>query len=64
MSSRYDELERLQIASRPSRAKSNRGGGSPFDIGFQSISGYCVSNATISGGGSAKVDSSGSSGNC
>jgi polygalacturonase len=35
------------------------GGGAPFDIGFQNISGYCVLNA-----GSAKVSATGSSNSC
>ena len=42
----------------------DRGSGSPFDIGFQSVNGYCVSKATISGGGAAKVNGSASSSNC
>lgn len=42
----------------------DRGNGSPFDIGFQSVNGYCVSNAAVNGGGTANVDGSGSTSNC
>ena len=35
------------------------GGGAPFDLGFQNITGYCVLN-----GGSAKVSATGSTQSC
>ncbi|HEY4022937.1 MAG TPA: glycosyl hydrolase family 28 protein [Pseudonocardiaceae bacterium] len=37
------------------------GSGSPFDIGFQSTTGYCVQNSTSSTGGALKINSSGGS---
>jgi polygalacturonase len=40
------------------------GSGSPFDVGFQSVSGYCVTGSGTTGGGSLKVNSSGSSSSC
>jgi len=41
-----------------------RGSKSPYDLGFQSITGYCVSNARTTTGATAKVDSSGSTASC
>jgi hypothetical protein len=40
-----------------------RSGNSPFDVGFQSITGYCV-NGQNTGGGALRVSSTGSSQNC
>jgi polygalacturonase len=41
-----------------------KGGGSPFDIGFQNISGYCVTGLALTGGGSPRVSATGSSKSC
>lgn len=40
------------------------GSGSPFDVGFQSVKGYCVSNSTNSKGGALKVNATGSTSGC
>ncbi|MEZ0113886.1 polygalacturonase [Catenulispora sp. EB89] len=37
---------------------------SPFDIGFQNISGYCVSNSKNTSGGALRVSASGSTSSC
>jgi hypothetical protein len=42
-----------------------KGSKSPFDVGFQSVTGYCVSNSANTSGGSLRVNSaSGSSESC
>jgi polygalacturonase len=41
-----------------------RGSKSPYDIGFQSVTGYCVTNAKTTTGATAKVDSSSSTASC
>ncbi|WP_394827651.1 glycoside hydrolase family 28 protein [Pendulispora albinea] len=41
-----------------------RGSNSPFDIGFQSVTGYCVQNATNTKGGALRIDASSSSQSC
>ena len=40
------------------------GSGSPFDIGFQNITGFCVRSPALSNGGTPNVNSSGSSKSC
>nr|WP_323747463.1 glycosyl hydrolase family 28 protein [Catenulispora rubra] len=37
---------------------------SPFDVGFQNISGYCVSNSKNTSGGALRVSASGSTSSC
>jgi polygalacturonase len=41
-----------------------RGSKSPFDIGFQSVSGYCVANSQTTTGSALKVSSTGSTSTC
>ncbi len=41
-----------------------RGSNSPFDVGFQTVNGYCLAGSTNTGGGALRVDTSGSSGGC
>ncbi|GIG62206.1 glycoside hydrolase [Longispora fulva] len=41
-----------------------RGSGGPFDLGFQHVSGYCVTAATTTAGGPAKVSATGSTSSC
>ena len=41
-----------------------RGSKSPFDVGFQNVSGYCVQNSQTTGGGALKVSSTGSASSC
>jgi polygalacturonase len=41
-----------------------RGSKSPFDIGFQSVSGYCVANSQTTSGGALKVSKTGSTSTC
>lgn len=41
-----------------------RGSGSPYDVGFQSISGYCVSNSQNTTGGALRVSASSSTQAC
>jgi polygalacturonase len=41
-----------------------RGSGSPFDMGFQNITGYCVTNGTNTSGGALRTSASGSSQAC
>jgi len=41
-----------------------RGSNSPYDLGFQSVTGYCVTNAKTTTGAAAKVDSSSSTSSC
>jgi polygalacturonase len=41
-----------------------RGSKSPYDLGFQSVTGYCVKNAKTTTGATAKVDASGSTASC
>ena len=41
-----------------------RGSKSPYDIGFQSVSGYCVANSQTTSGGKVKVNSTGSTSTC
>ncbi|MFG2001949.1 glycosyl hydrolase family 28 protein [Spirillospora sp. NPDC048911] len=43
------------------RFTAERGSGSPFDMGFQSITGYCVANSTDTGGGALRVSATGGS---
>jgi polygalacturonase len=40
------------------------GSSSPYDIGFQTVTGYCVSNSTNSKGGSLRINASGSTQTC
>ncbi|MEO6085200.1 MAG: glycosyl hydrolase family 28 protein [Umezawaea sp.] len=46
------------------RLVAQRGGGSPFDAGFQTVSGYCVQDSTNTAGGALRVDATGSTQNC
>ena len=41
-----------------------RGSRSPYDIGLQSVSGYCVANSQTTAGGKVKVTSTGSTPSC
>src|SRR6266511_2540446 len=41
-----------------------RGSGSPFDLGFQSVSGYCLRDAALIGGGRARISTPGSTRSC
>jgi polygalacturonase len=41
-----------------------RGSKSPFDIGFQNVSGYCVSTSKTTTGGAVKISSTGSTSSC
>jgi polygalacturonase len=41
-----------------------RGSKSPYDIGFQTVSGYCVANSQTTTGGKVKVNSTGSTSTC
>jgi polygalacturonase len=41
-----------------------RGSKSPYDLGFQSVTGYCVANAKTTTGATAKVSSSSSTASC
>jgi hypothetical protein len=41
-----------------------RGSKSPYDLGFQSVTGYCVTAAKTTTGATAKVDSSNSTASC
>jgi len=41
-----------------------RGSGSPFDVGLQSVSGYCLRDATLVGGGRARISTPGSTRSC
>jgi polygalacturonase len=41
-----------------------RGSKSPFDLGFQSVTGYCVTNVKTTTGAAAKLNSSGSTASC
>jgi len=41
-----------------------KGSGSPFDIGFQNITGYCVVAPTLSNGGTPRINATGSSQHC
>jgi polygalacturonase len=41
-----------------------RGGESPFDIGFQSVAGYCVGDASDTGGHALRVSGTGSTASC
>ncbi|MCU7727100.1 glycosyl hydrolase family 28 protein [Actinoplanes sp. KI2] len=41
-----------------------RGSNSPYDMGFQSVTGYCVTNAKTTTGAAVKVDSSSSTTSC
>ncbi len=38
-----------------------RGGTSPFDLGLQAVSGYCVNNVSVPGGGRARISTPGGS---
>jgi hypothetical protein len=40
------------------------GKNAPFDIGFQNINGYCVTNGGRTGGGAPGVNATGSSKSC
>ncbi len=40
------------------------GSGNPFDVGFQSVTGYCVRNSATTGGGTLKISATGSSSSC
>ncbi len=43
----------------------DRGTGSPFDFGFLGVTGFCLSNPSVSAGGAARIDSdSGSTASC
>ncbi|MGH3646427.1 MAG: carbohydrate-binding protein [Micromonosporaceae bacterium] len=46
------------------RFTAERGSSSPYDMGFQSISGYCVANSQNTGGGALRVNATGSSEAC
>ncbi|MEU0567354.1 glycosyl hydrolase family 28 protein [Nonomuraea sp. NPDC005983] len=46
------------------RFTAERGSSSPFDMGFQSISGYCVSNSQNSTGGALRTSATGSTQSC
>jgi hypothetical protein len=41
-----------------------RGSGSPFDVGFQSVSGYCLRDAAPTGGGRVRISTPGSTPSC
>jgi polygalacturonase len=41
-----------------------RGSTSPYDMGFQSVTGYCVTNAQNTTGGALRISTTGSSQNC
>ncbi len=41
-----------------------RGSGSPFDMGFQNISGFCVQNSQNTSGGALRISNSGSTMSC
>jgi hypothetical protein len=41
-----------------------RGSKSPYDIGFQTVSGYCVANSQTTTGAKLKINSSGSTSTC
>jgi polygalacturonase len=41
-----------------------RGSGGPYDVGFQQVTGYCVSNSQNTSGGALRVNTSGSSQSC
>ncbi|WP_370376676.1 glycoside hydrolase family 28 protein [Catenulispora sp. GAS73] len=41
-----------------------RGTKSPYDFGFQNVSGYCVTNSQTTAGGAVKVSSTGSTSTC
>ncbi len=41
-----------------------RGSASAYDVGFQTVSGYCVSNSHNTGGGALRINTSSSSQNC
>jgi polygalacturonase len=40
------------------------GTGSPFDMGFQTVSGFCVTSSTNTGGGMLRINSTGSTPSC
>ncbi|MER6942917.1 glycosyl hydrolase family 28 protein [Nonomuraea sp. NPDC000554] len=46
------------------RFTAERGSNSPFDMGFQSISGYCVSNSQNTTGGALRTSATGSTQSC
>jgi hypothetical protein len=41
-----------------------RGGGSPFDIGFQQVAGYCLANTATDDGGAVRISTPGSTASC
>jgi hypothetical protein len=41
-----------------------KGSKSPFDLGFQTVAGYCVKDSATTAGSALRVNASGSSSNC
>jgi polygalacturonase len=46
------------------RFTAERSGNSPFDAGFQSVTGYCLRNSQNTSGGALRISATGSSQNC
>ncbi|GGO84054.1 glycoside hydrolase family 28 protein [Wenjunlia tyrosinilytica] len=46
------------------RFTAQRGGGSPHDVGFQTVTGYCLANSRNTSGGALRVSATGSTSPC
>ncbi len=46
------------------RFTAQRGSSSAYDVGFQTVNGYCVTNGTNTGGGALRVNTAGSTQSC
>jgi len=46
------------------RFTAQRGGAGPFDVGFQTVAGYCVADSHNTSGGALRISASGSSQDC
>ncbi|MFJ5974710.1 glycosyl hydrolase family 28 protein [Streptomyces sp. NPDC093060] len=49
---------------RLTRFTAQRGADSPYDVGFQNVTGYCLSDSRTTSGGALRISSTGSTENC